>query len=487
MLLSQLIQSELEVPKQWAATDICGLTADSRQVKPGFLFAALPGSVEDGAKYVPQALANGAVAVLASDLADLTLPEDKALVAVENPRRTLAKCAARFYQLQPETCVAVTGTNGKTSVVSFVRQIWRSLGHAAASLGTVGIVTPDGEQPLAHTTPEPVQLHQLLRQLALDRIDHLAVEVSSHGLAQYRADGIPFAAAGFTNISRDHLDYHATFEDYFAQKLRLFSELLQPGAAAVINADTADAGRVIEVARARGLNLWTVGEAGDTVRLVEHEHSGLGHNVVIRYGDEDYETHVPLVGDFQVSNALVAAGLVLACGAPGTTVFRALESLTGAKGRLDLVARTRCGASIFVDYAHTPDALKSALAAVRPFTPGRLFVVFGCGGDRDPGKRKFMGEAAHTLADVCYVTDDNPRSEDPASIRRGALEGCPDAVEIGDRAAAIAAAITALRDGDALIIAGKGHETGQTVGTETLPFSDHDVVRDILDEGGHDG
>ncbi len=485
MLLSQLTQSGDDLPQAWADLDITGLTADSRDVKAGFLFAALPGTVMDGAKFVPQAVSKGAVAILAPRNADLELAPGTALLSVENPRKTLAQYAARFYGAQPEICVAVTGTNGKTSVVSFVRQIWQALGHRAASLGTVGLVTPDGSSPLVHTTPDPVALHKMLHQLANDGVQHLAAEVSSHGLAQFRADGIELSAAAFTNISRDHLDYHDGFEDYFGQKLRLFSELLQPGAAAVVNADSPDGQRVIEVCQARGLVVWTVGENGEQVKLVRHAHNGLGHNVCVRHDDEEFDAHIPLVGDFQVSNALVAAGLVLATGSSAAPVFRALESLRGAKGRLDLVARMANGALVFVDFAHTPDALRNALAALRPFTEGRLLVVFGCGGDRDPGKRALMGEAARDLADVPYVTDDNPRTEDAASIRREALLGCPDAIEIGDRREAIAAAIGDLHDGDTLVIAGKGHESGQIVGTEKLPFSDHDVVREIVGEGAN--
>ncbi len=487
MLLSQLMQHDHDLPQEWAGVDITGLTADSREIEPGFLFAALPGTNLDGAKFVPQALEMGAVAVLASNAGDLQVPPGIALLTVENPRQTLAHWAARFYGAQPEICVAVTGTNGKTSVVSFVRQIWQAQGHRAASLGTVGFITPEVSQPLIHTTPDPVALHRMLQQLAADGVQHLAAEVSSHGLAQYRADGVRLSAAAFTNISRDHLDYHSSFEDYFSQKLRLFSELLQPGAAAVVNADSPDGQRVIDVCRERGLVVWTVGENGEQIALTEHSHSGLGHDVKIRYGDETFDAHIPLVGDFQVSNALVAAGLVLATGSSAAQVFRSLESLRGAKGRLDLVSRMDNGALVFVDFAHTPDALRNALAAVRPFTAGRLFAVFGCGGDRDRGKRQPMGEAACECADMVYVTDDNPRTEDAASIRREAMLGCPDATEIGDRAAAIAAAIEELRDGDTLVIAGKGHESGQIVGTEKLPFSDHDVVRDIVGRGACDG
>lgn len=487
MLLSQLMQPGDDVAHDAPDPDVVALTADSREVSPGHLFAALPGTNLDGARFVPQAVEQGAVAILAPRDAGITVPRGVALVLADNPRRSLALMAARFFGAQPELTVAVTGTNGKTSVVSFVRQIWQALGHRAASLGTVGFVTPDDTVPLVHTTPDPVALHRMLGALARDGVDHLAAEVSSHGLAQFRADGVHFAAAAFTNISRDHLDYHDSFEDYFSQKLRLFSELLQPGAVAVVNADHPEGARVIDVSRERGLTVWTVGARGEQVMLVRHAHSGLGHEVRIRYADQEFDAHIPLVGDFQVSNALVAAGLVLATGSAPAPVFRALDSLRGAKGRLDLVARMPNGALVFVDYAHTPDALRNALGALRPFAQGRLFVVFGCGGDRDPGKRRLMGEAARDLADVAFVTDDNPRTEDPAAIRREALLGCPDATEIGDRRSAIAAAMGELHGGDILVIAGKGHESGQIVGTVKLPFSDHDVVREIVGEGATDG
>ena len=484
MLFSTLIQNSFDVPERWAELEITGLTADSREVKPGFLFAALPGTATDGAKFVGQALDKGAVAVLAPRSVKVDAGDRAVLVAVDNPRKELAECAARFYGAQPEIAVAVTGTNGKTSVVSFVRQIWDALGHRAASVGTIGVVTPDAETPLIHTTPDPVALHAMLRRLARDKIEHVALEVSSHGLAQFRADGVRFAAAGFTNISRDHLDYHATFDDYFAQKLRLFSELLTPGSSAVLNADSPDVARVRDVCEARGITVISVGTKGETIRLTAHKRAGLGHSIRVAHDGSEYRADVPLVGDFQVSNALVAAGLVMATGSEPAQAFRALENLKGAKGRLDLVGRTDEEASVFVDYAHTPDALENALAALRPYVEGRLVVVFGCGGDRDKGKRPQMGAAAAGLADIAYVTDDNPRTEDPAAIRREALAGCPDGIEIGDRAEAIEAAIAGLNRGDILLVAGKGHESGQTVGTEVLPFSDHDVVKDVLGQGG---
>ena len=326
MLLSQLMSTDEPPPERWADLDISGLTADSRDVQAGFLFAALPGTLTDGARFVPQALDKGAVAVLVPNGSDLELPETAALLEVDNPRAALAKCAARFYGTQPEHCVAVTGTNGKTSVASFVRQIWSAMGHRAASLGTVGLVTPDGNEPLAHTTPEPVALHRMLRDLAVGQVDHLAMEVSSHGLAQYRADGVHFAAGAFLNISRDHLDYHASFEDYFAQKMRLFRELLPPGAAAVINADSAEGEQVADICRERGLLVHTFGVKGDAVRLASHVHSGLGHSVRLIHETEEYDVNIPLVGDFQVSNALAAAGLVIATGSSPAPVFRSLES-----------------------------------------------------------------------------------------------------------------------------------------------------------------
>jgi UDP-N-acetylmuramoyl-L-alanyl-D-glutamate--2,6-diaminopimelate ligase len=443
------------------------------------LFAALPGVKADGARFIAEALGNGAAAILVGTGAHAGAAS-AAVIEDSDPRRRLALIAARFYGLQPKTVVAVTGTNGKTSVASFVRELWAAEGYKAASLGTVGVVSPRGTEALKHTTPDPIELHRLLAGLAKDGVTHLALEASSHGLQQRRVDGIGFAAGAFTNISRDHLDYHASFADYFAQKLRLFTELLPPGSPAVIDVDS-DAGRhVAEVAKARGLKVVSVGRAGETLRLISAEIDGFGQALVITHERQHYEVRLPLVGAFQASNALVAAGLAMATGGKAAAVLPLLASLQGARGRLDFAGMARDGAPIFIDYAHTPDALAKALDALRPYVKRRLIVVFGCGGDRDKGKRPEMGAVAIAKADLAIVTDDNPRSETPAAIRKAIMAAAPGATEIGDRAVAIAEAVAALEQGDVLLVAGKGYETGQTIGTTVIPFSDHDAVAAAL-------
>jgi len=463
-----------------------GLASDSREVKPGYLFAALPGSKANGAEFVKDAVARGAVAVLGRpDVAPTANALGVRFIPDENPRLGLARQAARFFGAQPKTVAAVTGTKGKSSIVAFVREIWTALGIPAASLGTVGVVTPAGEIPLRHTTPDPIEVHRLLAQLKKDGIDHLALEASSHGLDQFRLDGVEIAACGFTNITRDHMDYHADFEHYLRAKLRLFSEVVRPGGLAVVNADAAHADRFIEAARKHGLTIMTVGEAGEAIRLLGREGRIDGQTLRLRHAGRDYTVSLPLAGSFQASNALVAAGLVIGLGGDAAKVFAALEHLKGAPGRLEKVAVAASGAPIYVDYAHTPDSLEKVLAVIRPHVTGRLHVVFGCGGDRDKGKRPLMGEAAAKNADVVIVTDDNPRTEDAASIRKEALAGAPGAREIGDRAEAIRAGIAALGVGDILIIAGKGHEPYQIVGTETLHFSDREeAVKAALALGG---
>jgi UDP-N-acetylmuramoyl-L-alanyl-D-glutamate--2,6-diaminopimelate ligase len=458
---------------------IAGLAADSRQVKPGYLFAALPGVNTDGARFIADALARGAAAILVPE-SMATTQTATPIIADADPRRRLALIAARFFGVQPKTAVAVTGTNGKTSVTSFVRQLWAGQGFSAASLGTVGVVSPRGTQILKHTTPDPIELHALLAALAGDGVTHLALEASSHGLQQRRLDGVHLAAGAFTNISRDHLDYHASFEDYFAQKLRLFSELLPPGAGAVIDVDSEAGARVAETAKARGFMPITVGRAGQTLKLLSADIDGFAQALVVEHDGKRHHVRLPLVGGFQAANALVAAGLAMATGGRAEDVLPLLAGLHGARGRLDLVGTARGGAPIFVDYAHTPDALAKALDALRPYVDHRLLVVFGCGGDRDKGKRPEMGAAAVAKADLAIVTDDNPRSEEPAQIRREILAAAPGAIEIGDRAAAIAEAVALLEKGDVLLVAGKGHETGQTVGTTVIPFSDHDAVAAAL-------
>ncbi|HUU67199.1 MAG TPA: UDP-N-acetylmuramoyl-L-alanyl-D-glutamate--2,6-diaminopimelate ligase [Methyloceanibacter sp.] len=479
MTLGELIGPEAKLPASWAAVPIAGLAADSRQVEPGYLFAALPGVNTDGARFIATALERGAAAILTAD--GTTLPKTETpIVTGHDPRRLLALIAARFYGQQPETEVAVTGTNGKTSVASFVRQLWAGQGFRAASLGTVGVVTPSGTQTLRHTTPDPIELHALLAGLAHEGVTHLALEVSSHGLQQRRIDGVTLAAGAFTNISRDHLDYHASFGDYFAQKLRLFRELLPPGATAVVDMDSEGRDQVAEVARARGLELITVGRAGETLRLAGDEIDGFSQSLIIEHDGKRHNVRLPLVGGFQASNALVAAGLCLATGSSADDVLPLLADLKGARGRLDLAGTAKDGAPIFIDYAHTPDALAKALDALRPYVESRLVVVFGCGGDRDKGKRPQMGAAAVEKADFAIVTDDNPRGEEPAQIRREILAAAPGATEIGDRGQAIAEAVAMLRWGDVLLVAGKGHETGQTIGATVIPFSDHDAVSAAL-------
>jgi len=462
--------------------DIAGLTADSREVRKGFLFAALPGTRLDGAQFIQAAIAKGAAAVLVSRGGGAG--DDIAVPVVEDadPRRALALMAARFYGSQPETAAAVTGTNGKTSVVSFLRQIWRGLGFQAASLGTVGLMGPHGEHPLAHTTPDPVTLHRLLAEIAAEGVSHIALEASSHGLQQRRLDGVVLKAAAFTNISRDHLDYHADFEEYLAQKRRLFDELLPEGAAAVVNADALHAEVFCEAARVRGARLITVGRKGRELTLEAAEMDGLGQRLTIGRGGESIEVRLPLVGAFQASNALVAAGLAAGCGAEAAEVLPLLASLEGARGRLDLAGTTAQGAPVYIDYAHTPDALASALDALRPYARSRLIVVFGCGGDRDAGKRPLMGAVAGDRADLVFVTDDNPRGEAAEAIRAEIMKSVPEACEVAGRAEAIAAAIAAAGEGDVVLIAGKGHETGQIIGERVIPFSDHEAVGAVLGE-----
>ncbi len=443
------------------------------------LFAAMPGTKVDGMAYAASAVERGAVAILAGANADAGSLSVPVLRAAE-PRQALARLAARFYGAQPQTVAAVTGTNGKTSVAAFLRQIWAASGFEAASLGTVGIVTSKGEIPLAHTTPDPVSLHKHLAALAAEGVTHLALEASSHGLDQYRLDGVRIAAGAFTNVTRDHLDYHPTFEHYLNAKLRLFRELMAPGAPAVIDVDSPGADAVTEAARAAKLDVLTVGHGGDGIALEGIERQGFKQRLFLTCDGQAYSVDLPLAGAFQASNALVAAGLALGLGARVDEVFAALSKLEGAKGRLEYVGETAEGAPVFVDYAHTPDALVKALEALRPYVTGRLHVVFGCGGDRDKGKRPEMGWAAASYADAVYVTDDNPRSEDPATIRSEILARASCAAEIASRAEAIATAVAALKQGDVLLVAGKGHEAGQIVGKEVIPFSDHEAVAGAL-------
>jgi len=389
--------------------------------------------------------------------------------------------AARLFPRQPRIIAAVTGTSGKTSVAAFTRQIWTALGHRAASIGTIGVVSPRGATYGSLTTPDAVALHRTLDALAGDEVTHLAIEASSHGLDQHRLDGLKIAAGAFTNITRDHLDYHPSLEAYLAAKLRLFESLIEPGGAAVIDVDHEHAQAFVAAAQARGLSIITVGRHGTGIRLVESALDGFAQALILEHGGRSFRVRLPLVGEFQVENALVAAGLAVATGGDPATVFPALEHLVGAPGRLELVGTSR-GAPIFVDYAHKPDALAKALEALRPYTAARLIVVFGAGGDRDRGKRPLMGAVAAAKADRVIVTDDNPRSEDAAAIRAAIIAAAPGATEIGDRHDAIRSAIAGLGTGDVLLIAGKGHETGQIIGDRVVPFSDHEAVAAALKE-----
>ncbi|HUO54753.1 MAG TPA: UDP-N-acetylmuramoyl-L-alanyl-D-glutamate--2,6-diaminopimelate ligase [Rhodoblastus sp.] len=465
-----------EAPAALAAREVTGVTADSRAVAPGFVFFALAGAKADGLTFAGQALAAGAAAVVSERPAS-----DGPYIQVKDARKSLSLAAAALYPRQPEKIVAVTGTSGKTSVADFTRQIFAFCGFPAASLGTIGVIKPSGAVYGSLTTPDPVTLHKTLDGLAGEGVTHLAMEASSHGLDQRRLDGVRLTAAGFTNLSRDHLDYHPTLDDYLAAKLRLFTDLLVPGQTAVVAADSDHSDKVIAACRARSLKLFGVGEKGESLRLKSARAEGYALRLDLVFEGRDIAVNLPLAGLFQAENALVAAGLALAAGAPAERVFAALETLRGAPGRLERVG-DRNGAPVFVDYAHKPDALEKALAALRPFARGRLIVVFGCGGDRDAGKRPIMGEIATRGADVVIVTDDNPRSEDPAAIRAQILAAAPGALEIGDRAAAIRAGAALLGEGDLLLIAGKGHETGQLVGKILLPFSDHDEARAALEE-----
>ncbi len=468
--------------RTFSDADVTGLTADSRAVKLGFVFAALPGTKVDGRAFIADALARGARAVLAPTGTTLPAGSTAALIEDDQPRLAFARMAAAFYGRQPDCVVAVTGTNGKTSTVQFTRQIWAALGEKAASLGTLGVTGPGLDSYGAMTTPDPVLLHETLAMVKDAGIERLAMEASSHGLDQYRLDGVRVAAAGFTNLSRDHLDYHGSMEAYFAAKAMLFDRVLAPGGGVVLNADQPEFAALHAIGVQRGHRVFGYGFAGRelTVRAVEPLPHGqrlrltvLGHEV---------DVDLPLAGRFQAWNALCALGLVLATGADKDKAVQALATLEGVPGRLQQVAAHPNGAPVFVDYAHTPDALETVLTALRPHATGKLVVVFGCGGDRDRGKRPVMGALAERLADRAIVTDDNPRTEDPAAIRAEVLAGVSNVEEIGDRHMAIRAAIRGLGPGDVLVIAGKGHEQGQSVGTEVRPFDDATEARSAVAE-----
>jgi UDP-N-acetylmuramoyl-L-alanyl-D-glutamate--2,6-diaminopimelate ligase len=481
MKLRDLFSEYARMDPQAQATEVTGLSVDSRIVKPGDVFFALPGFKTDGTRFIESAILAGAVAVAGDHPppGGCRVP----FVTTANPRRALALAAAKFYPRQPSTIAAVTGTSGKTSVAAFTRQIWQQLGHAAASIGTIGLVSPKRSIYGSLTTPDPIVLHRQLDEIAREGVTHLAFEASSHGLDQYRLDGVRVSAGGFTNLSRDHMDYHPDVAHYLAAKLRLFRDLISTDGAAVISADHDCSQEVIDAARERKLRLITVGRKGDGagggIRVIASGIDGFAQRLELDHLGRKHSIRLPLVGEFQIENAIVAAGLAIGTGSEPGEVFAALEHLEGARGRLERVGE-RDGAPIFVDYAHKPDALAKALQALRPYVKRRLVAVFGAGGDRDPGKRPLMGAIAAENADSVIITDDNPRSENPEAIRAAILAAAKGAIEIGDRAEAIRSAIAGLQSGDVLLIAGKGHETGQIVGDRVLPFSDHETVASAL-------
>lgn len=467
MLLSQLIKSP---PRDIL---IRGISADSRSVRPGYLFAALPGSKANGAQFVADAIQHGAVAVIGEK--GTTVPDDgnTILVTVANARKTLAQAAAKFYEKQPDIIAAVTGTSGKTSTVSFTQQLWTLMGiEMSASLGTLGVRAPGLVRSGSLTTPDTVSLHAELADLAGAGVTHLAMEASSHGLDQFRLDGVKITAAAYTNLSRDHLDYHDSMESYFAAKARLFSDVLERHGRAVLNADDDYFAQMVKIAADNGHRIISYGRKGGDIRLIKRTPRPQGQDVTLDVMDRHYEITVPLVGEFQVMNALAALGLVLAGDGDADVVVPLLQKLEGVPGRLQLVPGHPEGAAVYVDYAHKPGAIEAVLNTLRPHTQGRLVCLFGCGGNRDAGKREIMGRIATGLADTVIVTDDNPRDENPRAIRKAILEGAPDAIEIAGRDDAIRYAVDSLHAGDVLVIAGKGHEQGQIVGGKVFPFDD---------------
>lgn len=455
--------------------EVSGFAIDNRKVAPGCVFGAFEGARVNGEDFIPQAIAAGAVAVVARPEAQV---EGVFHVADANPRRLFAQMAARFYAPFPDTCVAVTGTNGKTSCVELTRQIWRALGHTSASIGTLGVTTSVDQVSTGLTTPDIVTFLSNMAGLRKEGITHAAFEASSHGLAQYRTEGLPVKAGAFTNLSRDHLDYHGTMDAYFAAKMRLFDEVIEDNGAAVIWTDDERSADVIARAKARGLRLVTVGGAGETLRLISREPTALGQKLVIAADGAEHIIILPLIGAYQAANVLIAAGLVLATGTPWAQIMPHLSRLQPVRGRLERAVLTKAGAPVYVDYAHTPDGLRAAIEALRPHTRGRLIVLFGAGGDRDAGKRPLMGKVASEMADHVIVTDDNPRSEDPTAIRAAIMAGAPQAQEIGGRRDAIAAAIAQAGADDIVLLAGKGHEQGQIIGERVLPFDDVEVARE---------
>ena len=454
---------------------VTGFAIDHRKVARGSIFGAFRGAVFNGEEFIPQAIERGAIAIVALPKADV---EGVPLIGDDNPRRRFAELAAKFYEPYPETVVAVTGTNGKTSTVEMTRQIWRMTGHRSASIGTLGVTTSDDQVKTGLTTPDIVTFLNNMTGLKRMGISHVAYEASSHGLDQHRAEGIPLAAAAFTNFSRDHLDYHPSMDAYFEAKMRLFEELLPPGKPAIVWTDDPKSDEVIERAKKRGHEILTVGRKGDLIRLVEQSPTPLGQDLKLEHAGKPYRLALPLIGAYQASNVLTAAALVLATGGEWDRVFSAMQRVAPVRGRLERAVISRAGAPVYVDYAHTPDALEAAISALKPHVERRLITVFGAGGDRDQGKRPEMGAVAMRLSDVVIVTDDNPRSEDPAKIRAAIMADAPGAIEVAGRREAIAEAIRIAASGDIVLIAGKGHETGQIVGDRVLPFDDALVARE---------
>ena len=454
--------------------EISMITADSRMVVPGALFAAIPGTAFDGRDFIESAISNGASAILTTPgLADMPIP----CIAVDEPRLTYSQIAARFYAGQPECLIAMTGTNGKSSTVEFLRQIWAYAGLKAACFGTLGVQSPQGYQPLTHTTPDAVALHKTLSELQVSGVTHAGMEASSHGLDQYRLDGVNITAAGFSNLTQDHFDYHPTMEDYFKAKARLFTELTPADAPVVINVNDEFGQRLSDICKARGQDVMRVGWTGEDIRIDEVMPRRASQVLTLIVRGTRYKVDLPLAGEFQTLNAISALGLAIATGVGQDTAVAALGHLYGVAGRMERAGQHLNGAPVFVDFAHTEDGLDKLLRSVRPHTMGKIVLVFGCGGDRDPDKRAKMGRMAAKLADDIIVTDDNPRTENAASIRKAVLVGCPDATEIGDRARAIAQGLSRLGPQDCLVIAGKGHEQGQIIGDQIIPFSDVKVAR----------
>lgn len=486
MLLSTLISDSAcnLSPHSNKETDIVGMSCDSRQIQSNWLFVALKGVKVDGTQFIAQAIAQGAAAILTEKEAKVEIPENIAHITSPNARQAYARLASNFYQEQPQHCVAVTGTNGKTSVAHFCQQIWAELGEKSASLGTLGLMTNEKdivtEEGSVLTTPEPVKLHRILQKLKHKACNYMALEASSHGLSQYRLDGVTLEAAAFTNISRDHLDYHVTMEAYIEAKLRLFKEVLPPQRTAVLNADSEHYLQIEEACKAQGHNIITYGEKAEDIRLISIIPTVEGQLITFMLEQVQYRVQVPLIGKFQVYNMLCALGLVIATGGNKDRAIAKLTNLRAVPGRMEQVGHHPKKASVFVDYAHTPDALKEALISLRPHTHGKLYLIMGCGGERDTGKRTLMGRVAAEHADEIIVTDDNPRNEDPVTIRKAIISACPGAIEIGDRREAIESTIHKINTGDILLIAGKGHETTQTVGSQTIEFDDRMVACEAI-------